>query len=127
MKIFFTIVKFTLYILSIVVFSVILSQNSGQYVNIKILSRMYSQVDLLNVILITLTIGTVLGGVFIAFMVIQSRAEVKKLKSKNRQLLKELESLRNMSIDDIPDDETHELPAPAIQNDDQQTTGITNA
>ncbi len=119
MKIFFTIVKFTLYILSIVVFSVILSQNSGQYVNIKILSRMYSRVDLLNVILVTLTIGTVLGGVFIAFMVIQSRAEVKKLKSKNRQLLKELESLRNMSIDEIPDDSAHELPAPVIQNADQ--------
>jgi len=127
MKIFFTTVKFTLYILSIVIFSVILSQNSGQYVNIKILSRMYSQIDLLNVILITLTIGTVLGGVFIAFMVIQSRAEVKKLKSKNRQLLKELESLRNMSIDEIPDEGAHELPAPAIQNDDQQKTGITNA
>ncbi len=119
MKIFFTIVKFTLYILSIVIFSVILSQNSGQYVNIKILSRMYSQVDLLNVILITLTIGTVLGGVFISFMVIQSRAEVKKLKSKNRQLLKELENLRNMSIDEIPDDETPRLPIPAIKNDDQ--------
>lgn len=81
---------------------------------------MYSQVDLLNVILIALTIGTVLGGVFIAFMVIQSRAEVKKLKSKNRQLLKELESLRNMSIDEIPDDSAHELPAPVIHNDDQQ-------
>lgn len=109
MKIFLALIKIAVFFLALVV----LTQNSGQYVNITLLNRTYENVDLLFVIIITLTIGTVLGGVFMAFLVIQERAERNKLKQKNRQLLQELESLRNVAIEEIPDEEFPQIAAPA--------------
>lgn len=98
----------------------ILTQNSGQYVDINFINTTFSGVNLLIVILISLTVGAVLGAVFMAFAVIQSRTEVKTLRDKNRQLIKELENLRNISIDEIPDEELPaQLPASTSKSESQ--------
>ncbi len=100
MKIFLTFVKILVFLVALFV----LTQNNGQYVDITIFNSTFTGVNLLAVILITLTSGAVVGGIFMAFLVLQAKSEIKELRKKNRQLLTELESLRNMSIDEIPEE-----------------------
>ena len=111
MKIFLNFLKILIFILALYA----LSQNSIQAVDISIFGKSYYQVSLMTVIIITLTIGAVLGGVFMAFSMIQSQGEIRQLKQKNRNLLTELENLRNISIDEIPD-EALPPPEPAVEN-----------
>lgn len=120
MKIFLTLIKIAVFFLALVV----LTQNSGQYVDITLLNRTYPNVDLLFVIIVTLTIGTVLGGVFMAFLVIQERAERNKLRQKNRQLLQELENLRNVAIEEIPEEDLPQISAPVPVIEEKQSEGI---
>jgi len=112
MKIVLIFVKILLFLLALVV----LTQNSGQYVNITLFNNSFNDVNLLAVILITLTLGAVVGGVFMSLLVIQTRGEIKTLRNKNKQLLGELESLRNMSIDEIPEDgDLPQISTPAFK------------
>lgn len=112
MKIFLAFVKILLSLLAIF----ILSQNSGQFVDITIFNNTFPDVNLLGVIFINLTLGAVIGGVFMAFLVLQTRSEVKTLRNKNRQLLSELESLRNISVDEIPEEaDLPQLSAPEFK------------
>ena len=101
MKIILNLLKILIFILALY----ILTQNSGQYVKIEILGYHNPQVSLLVVLIVTLTVGAVLGAVFMAFSLIQTHAELRKLRNKNRQLMSELENLRNISIDEIPDED----------------------
>lgn len=90
-----------------------LIQNHGQPVAINLLGFVtYPQVDLLVVILVSLTAGAVLTWVLMTFVMIQSRSDLRQLKKKNRQLQSELQNLRNISIDEIPDDDLPQLAAP---------------
>lgn len=113
MKIFLNLVKIAVFILALWV----LTQNSGQYVDIQIFRTTFLNVNLLVVILVTLTVGAVIGAIFMAFSMLQGRAEVKNLRNKNNQLLRELENLRNLSIDEIPDEEMPQLDAPPAQSE----------
>lgn len=116
MKIAINLVKILIFIFALY----ILTLNNDQYVNIKFINTTYSGINLLVVILFALTVGAVLGAVFMAFSVIHSRAEVKELRTKNRQLLRELENLRNISIDEIPDEAPPpQLPAPVSKSESQ--------
>jgi uncharacterized integral membrane protein len=116
MKIALNLVKILIFIFALY----ILTQNSGQYVDINFINATYSDVNLLVIILISLTVGAVLGAVFMAFAVIQSRSEVKNLRNKNRQLIKELENLRNISIDEIPDEEpSSQIPSTISKSESQ--------
>lgn len=112
--------KIALNLIKIFVFIValyILTQNSSQFVDIKLLNNTYTGINLLIVILISLTVGAMLGAIFMAFSMIQSRAELKSLRHKNRQLLNELESLRNISIDEIPDEAALQPASPAVKTE----------
>ncbi len=92
-------------ILLIILLLFVLTQNADQYVDIDLFTYHFSGVNLYIVIIVSLTVGAMFGAVFMAFYVIQASGEVRELKRKNRQLLKELENLRNISIEEIPDEE----------------------
>ncbi len=113
MKIALNLIKIFVFILALY----ILTQNSSQFVDIKLLNNTYTGVNLLIVILVTLTVGAMLGAIFMALSAIQSRAELKSLRNKNRQLLSELESLRNISIDEIPEEEAPQPSSPAVKTE----------
>ncbi|GEM_PF-3426878 len=100
MKIVLNLLKLLIFILALY----ILTQNSGQSVAIKLLGYQNPSVPLLVVLIITLTVGAVLGAVFMAFSLIQTQSELRNLRNKNKQLMNELENLRNISIDEIPDE-----------------------
>ncbi|RMG66678.1 MAG: LapA family protein [Calditrichaeota bacterium] len=101
MKVLLTLIK----ILLIVLILFVLTQNAGQFVDIKLLTYQFNQVNLYVVIIVSFTIGAILGVLFMAMSYLQSRSEVRALKKANRQLTRELESLRNVSIEEIPEED----------------------
>ncbi|NIT61694.1 MAG: DUF1049 domain-containing protein [Aliifodinibius sp.] len=118
MKIALNLLKILIFIFALF----ILAQNTRQYVDIELLTYSYSNVNLLVVILVSLTIGAVLGAVFMAFSIIQSHSQVKELRNKNRQLINELENLRNISIEEIPDEDFSLGPVSASKPSPEKTT-----
>lgn len=94
-------------VLKIIVFLLllfILIQNSGQRVDLYLFTLSYNEINLALVLLITLGFGTVIGALLLSFSLMHSHSEMREMQKKNRQLTKELENLRNISIDEIPDE-----------------------
>jgi hypothetical protein len=54
--------------------------------------------------------GTIVGAILLSSYVLNSRAEVRNLKRDRSKLMNELDGLRNLSIDEIPDAETKITP-----------------
>ncbi|MFZ0390381.1 MAG: LapA family protein [Calditrichia bacterium] len=101
MKILGTVIKILLLVLLIY----FLLMNSNQVVELKVFTLYYPAVNLSIVLLITLGIGSILGAVMMGFTIIQMRSEIRALERRNRELTRELENLRNVSIEEIPDDD----------------------
>ena len=93
-------------ILLVLLLLFVLIQNSDQRVNLQIFTLFYSQINLAIVLLITLGLGAVLGAILLSFSVIQSRSDLRIALRKNKQLTRELENLRNISIDEIPEEDS---------------------
>ncbi|HFE63893.1 MAG TPA: LapA family protein [Caldithrix sp.] len=100
MKILGNIIK----ILVVVLLVYVLIQNADQIVDLKLFTFYYPEVHFSLIILITLGIGAILGAVMMSFSIMQLRSEVRNLQRKNKQLTQELENLRNISVDEIPED-----------------------
>ena len=93
-------------ILVVLLLLFVLIQNSDQRVDLQIFTLFYPQINLAIVLLITLGLGAILGAVLLSFSIIQARADLRTLQRKNKQLTRELENLRNISIDEIPEDQS---------------------
>ena len=91
-------------ILVVVLLLYVLIQNADQRIDLSLFTLYYPQIHLSIVLLITLGIGAVLGAVLISFSMLQLRGEVRNLNKKNKQLTKELENLRNISVEEITDE-----------------------
>ena len=82
-----------------------LNQFDGNTLTIKIpflidMSGYENGFEAWRVLLMTLTIGVVIGFLLALFQIISQKSEVFSLKSKLRRIQAELDSLRNDSIDD---------------------------
>jgi uncharacterized integral membrane protein len=82
------------------------AMNLGQYVTIHLFQTTYQDVNLIVVIFITFFIGTIVGAIFLSSYVLGAKAEVRTLRREKSKLMRELDGLRNMSIDEIPDADT---------------------
>jgi uncharacterized integral membrane protein len=91
-------------ILLVLLLLFVLVQNSDQRVNLQIFTLFFSKINLAIVLLITLGMGAILGAILLSFSVIQARSELRISLKKNKQLTRELENLRNISIDEIPEE-----------------------
>ena len=91
-------------ILLVLLLLFILVQNADQKIDLKLFTLHYPDIHLAIVLLITLGIGAILGAVLLSISLLQLRSEIRLLNRKNRQLTKELENLRNISVDEIPDE-----------------------
>jgi len=78
------------------------SLNLDQYVTIHFFQTTYESINLIVVIFITFFIGTIVGAIILSAHVLSSRAEIRALKKDKQKLIKELDGLRNLSIDEIP-------------------------
>lgn len=98
------IIENLLKILLVLLLLFVLVQNSDQRVNLQIFTLFYSEINLAIVLLITLGLGAILGAILLSFSIIQARSELRIAVKKNKQLTRELENLRNISIDEIPEE-----------------------
>ncbi len=94
--------------LTIIVMAIILwffSLNLDQYVTVRVFNATYEGVNLVTVIFLSVLSGIVIGALMVAAQVIKAKADVISIKKQNKSLVRELESLRNISIDEIPEQE----------------------
>ena len=103
------IIENLLKILLVLLLLFVLIQNSDQRVNLQIFTLFYSQINLAIVLLITLGLGAILGAILLSFSIIQARSELRISQKKNKQLTRELENLRNISIDEIPEEDSNKI------------------
>jgi len=82
------------------------SLNLNEYVDIHLFNKLYTDVNLVTVIFISVFIGVIFGALLLSSQVLKAKTEVASVKKENRKLLKELEGLRNLSIDEIPEADT---------------------
>jgi uncharacterized integral membrane protein len=82
------------------------AMNLNQNVDIHLFSATYSDVNLIVVIFISFFVGTIVGAIVLSSYVLTSKSEVRTLKKDRAKLLSELDGLRNMSIDEIPEPDT---------------------
>ncbi|HGY56748.1 MAG TPA: LapA family protein [Caldithrix abyssi] len=82
------------------------SLNLNQHVDINLFNAQYQNVNLVTVIFISVFIGVIFGALLLSSQVLKAKTEVASVKKENRKLLKELEGLRNLSIDEIPEADT---------------------
>jgi uncharacterized membrane protein YciS (DUF1049 family) len=87
----------------IVLVLIILTQNADQIVDVDVLTYSQTGINLVFVMIISFTVGAMFGAAFMAFSAIQAKARVREIQRQNRSLTNELEKLRNISIDEIPD------------------------
>lgn len=93
------------------------AMNLDQYVTIQLFQNTYHGVNLIVVIFITFFIGTIVGAILLSSYVLNSRAEVRGLKRDRSKLLNELDGLRNLSIDEIPEPDTKIASPPKLDLD----------
>ena len=79
------------------------SMNLNEYVTIHLFYKTYPNINLIIIIFITFFIGTVIGAILLSPYVFTARSEIRLLRKEKSNLQKEVDGLRNMSIDDILD------------------------
>ena len=84
--------------------------NLNQYVTIYLFNHVYENVNLVTVIFISIFIGVIFGALLLSSQIVKSKTETASVKKQNKKLHKELEGLRNLSVDEIPDTETQIKP-----------------
>jgi uncharacterized integral membrane protein len=90
--------------------------NSGQKVDVYITgpgAPAVNDVDLPIVLLASFVLGVLVWFFVSVFQVLSAKAEVATLKRKNRELLREISDLRNMTVRELDPD----LLAPAAEED----------
>ena len=88
--------------------------NLDQYVTIELFRETYPDVNLVVVIFISFFIGAIVGAILLSAQILNAKAAVRALKRERVNLLQELDGLRNMSIDEIPDADTEIEPEPNL-------------
>jgi uncharacterized integral membrane protein len=86
------------------------AMNLDQYVTIQVFQTSYHDVNLIVVIFVTFFVGTIVGAIILSYYVLSSRSEIRSLKRERTKLQNELDGLRNLSIDEIPDADTKIKP-----------------
>jgi uncharacterized integral membrane protein len=92
-------------ILIVVLLVYVLIQNAEQKVNLQLFTLFYPDIHLSIVLLLTLAIGAIFGAVLMSVSIIHLRGEIRDLQRRNKQLNRELENLRNISVDEIPEED----------------------
>lgn len=82
------------------------SMNLDQYVTINLFQNVYPNINLIVVIFITFFIGMIIGAIILSSQILSAKSEVRMLRREKGKLLKELDGLRNLSIDEIPEPDT---------------------
>jgi uncharacterized membrane protein YciS (DUF1049 family) len=104
-------------VLALVIIAVtwVLFQNVNYTVDAELFSNTYYDAPLPIVILSAFTIGLVVGALLISLIALRYKADLIKNNRKINALMNELDSLRNLSIDEVAVDEVEEDEIKAVQ------------
>lgn len=83
----------------------VLIQNIDYSVDITVFEQNFTNVRLPLVLLVAFGVGLIMGALLLALIALQYKAELMKQRKREKKLMQELDSLRNLSIDDISIDE----------------------
>ncbi len=98
------IIEYLAIILVIFLLLWILVQNADQTVYLEVFKGDYPDFQVSTLMLINLGIGAILGVLLLSVSFMKMKSEMRLLIKKNKQLMKELENLRNISVEEIPDE-----------------------
>lgn len=104
MKIIFRL--FSLFIISSILW--LLLQNFSYIVSVDFFDKHFDNVHLSFIILAALIIGLIIGALLLGLVALQYKSDLSAEKKRSRLLSKELDALRNLSIDEISLDEDNE-------------------
>ncbi|MCK5077990.1 MAG: LapA family protein [Calditrichia bacterium] len=95
---------FNIFVLFVLFYLLIINLDE---VNIHLVSRnqiSFENVPVNLIILASTAFGALLGVLLTTFSLFKQKNEMRIIKKKNRQLKQELDNLRNISVEEIPDD-----------------------
>jgi uncharacterized integral membrane protein len=90
------------------------TNNIEQKVDIHFFQITYTNIHLIIIIFISFFIGAIVGAILLSAQLLKSRSEIRSVKKENLLLLKELDGLRNLSIDELPEADTQIGPSPTL-------------
>lgn len=104
-------------VLALVIIAVVwvLFQNVNYTVDVELFSNTYYDAPLPMIILSAFTIGLIFGALLISLIALRYKADLIKNNRKISSLMNELDSLRNLSIDEVSVDEVEEDVIKAVQ------------
>jgi uncharacterized membrane protein YciS (DUF1049 family) len=79
----------------------VLIQNVDFAVNVQILDKQFEQIRLPLILVIAVGAGFIIGAILMSLIALQYKAETHKANKRIKGLMSELDSLRNLSIDDV--------------------------
>lgn len=100
---------------AVILITWVLIQNVDYVVDVDIFDQSYKQVKLPLVLLLSFSAGLLLGSLIMSLIALQYKAEMMKQRKREKQLMDELDSLRNLSIDDITLDEINDDMEKGVQ------------
>ena len=109
---------FNIFVLFVLFYLLIINLDE---VNIHLVSRnqiSYENVPVNLIILASVAFGALIGVLLTAFSLFKQKNEMRIARKQNRQLKQELDNLRNISVEEIPDDIVEE-PAQIIKDADK--------
>ena len=101
-------VKIFLLILFNLIIIIFMTQNSVERVDIYFFNYTIQGTYLNVVLLVTLLFGVITGFLSSIFVVLSHKTQIKSLQNQNKQLMEELNDLRNVAIDENYDTEDGE-------------------
>lgn len=106
---------FLFFIIALAIF-VILLQNADSVIDVHVFSYTFLNLKVAIVLLISFVAGVFFGSLYMLYPFLKAKSSIYKLKKEYKSLYEELESLRTVSIDELPGDDLN-LPAISTATD----------
>jgi len=104
-------IKGVFWLLILILVAVFFTQNSGQSVDVKLLSREFIDIPLYLVLLAAFLLGLVFGMVAVAIREFSLRARIRRMTRDLRDRDREINELRALPLHDLSDGEGEESDA----------------
>jgi len=90
----------TFFVIIIIFFALFFLQINDGKVNVDLLFRSFQSISVSSVILVSVAIGIIIGYLISIFSILTTKSKIRKVENKNLRLIEELNSLRNIAIDE---------------------------
>jgi len=98
---------FLFFLIALAIF-VVLLQNANTLVSVDLFQYTFSNQKLAIVLLTSFVAGVFFGALYMTYPYLKAKSAIYKLRKEYNSVYEELESLRTVSIDELPVDETEQ-------------------